>query len=107
MLLGDVDVATLISAVRKSQAIFLRNTRPRDNCLARSLALWAILRRRNLGTRVQVGFRSRDGKMEGHAWVEYEGQPLNESAEQVATYTVSEHGATYDRDLRLTRPAER
>ena len=45
--------------------------------------------------------------MEGHAWVEYDGQPLNESAEQVATYTVSEHGATYDRDFRMAPPAGR
>ncbi len=104
---GAVKVATLISAVRKSQAIFLRNTRSRDNCLARSLALWAILRRRKLETRVQVGFRTQEGKMEGHAWVEFEGQPLNESEEQVATYTVSEHGAMYDLDLRVVRPAGR
>ena len=55
-------------------------------CLSRSLVLWALLRRRGVMAELRVGFRRREGKMEGHSWVELEGVPLNETMESVLTY---------------------
>ena len=54
----------------------------RGNCLSRSLVLWWMLRRRGIESDLRIGVR-RDGEdFDAHAWVEYQGRPLNAS-EQV------------------------
>lgn len=65
-------------------------------CLVRSLTLWAILTRRGGEVSLRVGFRKRDGKFEGHAWVEHDQCPLNETESEARTYTVSEQPACFD-----------
>lgn len=65
-------------------------------CLSRSLILWAILLRQGIHTDLRIGFRKQAGKIEGHAWVEWNGRPLNESAARIRTYTVSENLTSFD-----------
>jgi hypothetical protein len=65
-------------------------------CLVRSLTLWAILTRRGVEVSLRVGFRKRDGKFEGHAWVEHDQSPINENESEARTYTVSEQPACFD-----------
>jgi hypothetical protein len=65
-------------------------------CLVRSFTLWALLLRRGSPARVQVGMRKRDGKIEGHAWVELSGQPVNESPEAVKTYQAPKEPIEFD-----------
>jgi hypothetical protein len=48
--------------------------------------MWTLLRRRGVMAELRVGFRRREGKMEGHSWVELEGAPLNETLNAVLTY---------------------
>src|SRR5665213_3433501 len=55
----------------RAQGRVRRTTGVRGPCLVRSLTLWAMLLRGGLEVNVRVGFRKRDGKVEGHAWVEY------------------------------------
>jgi hypothetical protein len=50
----------------------------RSTCLEESLALWYLLGQQNIISRIRVGVRSQAGKFEAHAWVEYEGQALNQ-----------------------------
>lgn len=50
----------------------------RDACLARSLYLWRLLRRRGAGAKLRIGVRLEDGALEAHAWVECEGIPVND-----------------------------
>lgn len=57
------------------------------SCLSRSLALWAALRRRGIETELTIGYRNREGKIEGHAWLEFSGAPVNEEPAVIATYT--------------------
>jgi hypothetical protein len=45
-------------------------------CLARSLVLWWQLRRRGLSANVVIGVRNKID-FRAHAWVEFEGVPLN------------------------------
>ena len=59
-------------------------------CLVRSLVLQAVLGRRGVATELRIGVRKVGGVAEGHAWVEYEGHPINESVEVTATYAVFE-----------------
>jgi Transglutaminase-like superfamily len=65
-------------------------------CLVRSFTLWALLLRRGVPAVVQVGFRKRDGKIEGHAWVEISGQAVNETPESVKTYQAPKEPIAFD-----------
>lgn len=49
-------------------------------CLLESLALWWLLRRRRIDAELLLGVRTIVGPFESHAWVEYEGQVLNDAA---------------------------
>jgi hypothetical protein len=59
----------------------------RPTCLHRSFLLWWLLRRRGLDARLQIGVRrTADSKaptaeIEAHAWVEMNGQVINDAAE--------------------------
>ena len=53
----------------------------RSTCLEESLALWYLLGRQNISSRIRIGVRRQAGKFEAHAWVEYEGAALNQSEE--------------------------
>lgn len=48
-------------------------------CLTRSLVLTRVLRSRGVPCRLRVGVRKQDGRLEAHAWVECDGQPLAEA----------------------------
>ena len=47
-------------------------------CLPRSLVLWALLRRQGFSPALRFGARNTDGRFEAHAWVEYQGQVVND-----------------------------
>ena len=53
----------------------------RAKCLPESLTLWWLLRRQGIESRVRLGARKNGRRMEAHAWVEFEGTPLNDSAD--------------------------
>ena len=46
-------------------------------CLAQSLLLWWLLRRRGIESLLRFGQRTANGLFAAHAWVEYVGQPIN------------------------------
>ena len=61
----------------------------RGNCLSRSLVLWWLLRRWGIESDLHIGVRRDTENLDAHAWVEYQGQPLNASEwvhEQYATF---------------------
>jgi hypothetical protein len=60
----------------------------RSACLSQSLALSALLRAQGIPAEVRLGVRPGDQPLDAHAWVEYRGRPLNETAEIVGSYTV-------------------
>jgi hypothetical protein len=92
-----------ISDVRRAQRIVKRSTGVAGNCLVRSLALWAILLRRGLSTDLRVGFRRRDGRIQGHAWVEYGDAPINEDINETRTFVPYSEPVTYDLWRRIGR----
>jgi hypothetical protein len=65
-------------------------------CLVRSLTLWALALRRHVEVELRVGFRNRNGQIEGHAWVEFQGNPINESVAVVSNYQVAPAMASFD-----------
>ena len=62
-------------------------------CLSQSLALWALLRAQGLETGLRIGVAKQDplnafnpDNFRAHAWVEYQGSVLNDSAEVVRRF---------------------
>jgi hypothetical protein len=53
----------------------------RATCLTSSLALWLLLRRHGVEAEVCLGVRGGTAEPHGHAWVEYQGRPLNETVD--------------------------
>lgn len=56
------------------------------SCLAKSLTLWWLLGRQGITSRLRIGIRKQNGKLEAHAWVEREGIALNEPEERHRHY---------------------
>jgi hypothetical protein len=50
------------------------------SCLTRSLVLDWMLRRRAVESALRIGVRLVEGRLEAHAWVEVDGNPLGEPA---------------------------
>jgi hypothetical protein len=51
----------------------------RISCLDRSVLLWFMLRRRGIDSDLQLGVRTDQGYFEAHAWVEVNGEVVNDS----------------------------
>jgi hypothetical protein len=47
------------------------------NCLSRSLSLWWLLRRAGINSKLHIGTKYNSKQFRAHAWVEYQGHPLN------------------------------
>jgi hypothetical protein len=63
------------------------------NCLARSVLLHALLEREHIAAELRLGVTRDDGNFAAHAWVERDGEPLND-----ATDVTSRYGA-FERDF--------
>lgn len=51
------------------------------NCLPRSLALQALLRRHGIEADLRIGVRREAGELRAHAWIEQAGRPVGEPAD--------------------------
>lgn len=51
----------------------------RANCLERSLALWCVLGRQGIESRIRFGSRKVDGRFDAHAWVEVGWEIVNDA----------------------------
>ncbi len=59
-----------------------------------------MLLRRGIETDLRIGFRKRSGKVEGHAWLEYNQQPINEAESEISTYAIYDRQVNFDVWLR-------
>jgi hypothetical protein len=71
------------------------------SCLAKSLTLWWLLGRQGIASRLRIGIRKENGKLEAHAWVESNGIALNEPEEH------HRHYAAFDAALASLHEDER
>jgi hypothetical protein len=94
--LSSEETSLFILHVLSAQTAVHRNIGIEGTCLSRSLALWAMLLRRRVPVELRVGFRRQDGKVKGHAWVEYQGAPINEETTIANSYITSSKDATFD-----------
>jgi len=90
------DAEASIQRTLRVQRIARQKVGVEGTCLTRSLSLWAALSRQRVRTEIRIGFRRSGGEFEGHAWVEFEGVPINEDAKVVETYSVFAEPAAFD-----------
>jgi hypothetical protein len=55
-------------------------------CIEQSLALWWLLGRRGISTQLRIGVRMEQEKLHAHAWVELDGEVLNDAESLYAEY---------------------
>jgi transglutaminase superfamily protein len=84
------------SSALRTQLIVKRTTGLGGSCLVRSLSLWVILRRRGVHASLRIGMRRSGEKVEGHAWLEIDGIPVNEKQAVIRTYTVFDGPISFD-----------
>ena len=68
-------------------AVACRRHPLRSNCLPRTIVLWSLLRRRGIDADVRIGVRcDTEGAVKAHAWLEWNGEVLNDAAEVGSQY---------------------
>ena len=68
-------------------AVACRRHPLRSNCLPRAVVLWSLLQRRGIGADVRIGVRyDTQGQFESHAWLEWNGEVLNDAADVAEQY---------------------
>jgi hypothetical protein len=78
------------AVARPMRAIYLATLWPffSGNCLSRSLLLWWLLLDAGIESDLRIGVRHFHGRLNAHAWIEYQGVPLNENADIHTQYSV-------------------
>jgi transglutaminase superfamily protein len=66
-------------SIARLESAAARNMPLRTNCLEQSLVLWWLLRRRGIAAELRIGARKDSNRFEAHAWVEWEGEALDET----------------------------
>jgi hypothetical protein len=64
-----------------------------SSCLSRSIVLWRLLQRRGVPAEIRIGVRPGGNPLAAHAWVEVDGEPVNDTAD------VAERHAVFDEEL--------
>ena len=67
-----------MQAIGKLVNIAASHTIGAGTCLTRSLLLWWLLLRRGIESQVRIGVSLTEGVLTAHAWVEFEGVPVND-----------------------------
>lgn len=57
------------------------------NCMHRSLALQRVLARRRVVATLRIGLGRKPNLFPGHAWLEIDGQVINDDPSMIARYT--------------------
>lgn len=73
--------SAMAEAQRVARAVMLTNRQHsfyEARCLAESLTLWWLLRRRGVAADFRIGVRTITGPLQAHAWVEHDGVVLND-----------------------------
>jgi Transglutaminase-like superfamily len=84
-------------------AVACRRHPLRSNCLPRTVVLWSLLQRRGIDADVRIGVRcDTEGAVKAHAWLEWNGEVLNDAAD-VATQYLPFNSPAFDR-VKLPSP---
>ena len=82
----DAAMADIAHRIARLVGIAANHGPYRATCLRQSLALWWLLRRRGIPAELRIGVRKDGGELQAHAWVEHQGQALNDMQRTTAAY---------------------
>lgn len=86
---GSGDVPDAVAEIASAVTTVARLAPFRSRCLARSITIWWLCRRRGHDTEVLIGIAPPEGaRLPAHAWVEYRGVPLNDTTDVRRRYGV-------------------
>ena len=87
---GDrTDVPDQVAEIASAVTLVARLAPFRSRCLARSITIWWLCRRRGHDVDVLIGVAApENGRLPAHAWAEYRGTPLNDTADVRRRYVV-------------------
>lgn len=71
----------------------LRHSLTQFTCLEESLTLWYLLQRQRIPVSLRIGVRKENEKFEAHAWVEHNGEALNQDE------AMHRHYAAFEQDF--------
>jgi len=57
-------------------------------CMIRSLILYELCSKNNIKVSFKTGIRKNVGVLDGHSWLEIDGEPINENREFINNFTV-------------------
>lgn len=69
----------------------------RPTCLTRSLVLWHVLHRHGAPAELRIGVRRTGDHFAAHAWVEQDGQVINDAPDIARLYTPVDLSAALDK----------
>lgn len=84
-------LATTTHAIHRTLLLLrlvMRYAPHRGNCLSQSLTLWWLLQQQGIASDLRIGVRQEKEVLQAHAWIEYKGQPLNDSSDVRTRYAV-------------------
>jgi hypothetical protein len=84
-------------ALRTARLVAVAARLAGGTCLARSIVLVTLLKRRGIPAELRIGVRKGEHGLEAHAWVEAGGAILNDGPD------VAERFTAFDRDFALAR----
>ena len=83
------------AAVKWADAIVKVGGRPYGaTCLDRSVFLWFLMNQRGLEGRIRIGAAFDGDRLEGHAWVEVDGNVVNDAPDIAARFSVFDEDPT-------------
>lgn len=91
--LSEQELTTQIAKTARMVRIATSYYQPWANCLKKSLVLWSLLRQQGICSEVKIGVRRNAGAFEAHAWVERDGNVLNDVRD------VGDRFAAFERSL--------
>jgi hypothetical protein len=82
----DESPAETARRIARLVSIAARHGPYRASCLRQSLALWWLLRRRGVAADLRIGVRREQNQLQAHAWVEHDGEALNDAESVRSSY---------------------
>ncbi|MGA8222604.1 MAG: lasso peptide biosynthesis B2 protein [Candidatus Acidiferrales bacterium] len=71
-----------VALIARMELAVARHLPFRTNCLEQSLVLLWLLGRRGIAAELRIGARKESDRFEAHAWVEFEGAPINDAGDE-------------------------
>jgi hypothetical protein len=72
------DESRSVQRTLQLMGLALRYALHRGNCLSQSLTLWWLLQSQGIKSDLRIGVRRVEGQFQAHAWIEHDGQPIND-----------------------------